>query len=891
VHSSDETLVEKWKSKRDADAFAAIVSRHSSMVYGTCLRILRNVAAAEDVTQECFIELASTRTRIKSSLSGWLHRAAVHRSLNRLRTDKRRTDREREYSMQAEPSHEPDWNDIQGYVDEAMARLPSRLQDPLVAHFFEGQTYDDIASAMGIPRSTVASRVRRAVELVRKSLKKKGLLVSVIGLTTALTQHTAEALPHSVRASLARLAIAGTSGQSAVSMTTALATLGGAIMAKKALVAVGALAVVLLTWHTLSKQEEYKPREAEPEASTGISGYAVREDYTTAADHKPLEQSTQEPNKTAEPAETVALSTDVKAEHCEITDPSSYCSISGKIVDEAGVAIAGARVLVMAQGVEQDETVDTKGYWTGLLKRHHHFSATSDVNGEYTVSGIRFRGWAYVGAFAEGYTVRRSVRVALNEGDFLQDVDVILVIADTLTGRVLAQNDSPVSDAIVRPAVSGGRPTAIAYTDTDGLFTLSARSYSDLRYLTVSSPSQGAATFSDIPVRSDQIVELRMPGTAVLKGRVTWSDQTPATGLSVRLMGNLDFAGNTLTGNDYWSPVNEEGYYKIEGIDVGHRYEVAACTSYTTRYSQEYLGHLEANKETIWNTVIDEQIVVFGHVYGLETGKPIDVADIVSVHAVRDEATDASLPGATVQDDGSYLLELPGIPGIYLICPVYRPFTYHGLEHLGKEIYLTSGEQHKVDLFVPEPWSIGIRVVDENGEPVAGADVRREGSGLSWPLGMTDGEGRFRYSGLTPTIGENISGDGWLVVSHPGYCEQESKHYRGQPRDVFPEETIVLYRSSGVSGIALDPEGYPLDDCTLTITMHYGSDREKVVKLLTNKDGVFRETECLPATTGSLDVRARVHRLDSTLSLESVQFFAGEVTDLGEVLFEQWEDL
>jgi len=136
VHLSDKTLVEKWNSNRDADAFTAIVSRHSSMVYGTCLRVLRNVAAAEDVTQECFIELASTRTRIKSSLSGWLHKAAVHRSLNRLRTDRRRTDREREFLMQAEPSHEPDWNDIQGYVDEAIAGLPGRLRDPLVGHFF-----------------------------------------------------------------------------------------------------------------------------------------------------------------------------------------------------------------------------------------------------------------------------------------------------------------------------------------------------------------------------------------------------------------------------------------------------------------------------------------------------------------------------------------------------------------------------------------------------------------------------------------------------------------------------------------------------------------------------------------------------------------------------------
>jgi DNA-directed RNA polymerase specialized sigma24 family protein len=70
MNSSDRTLIEKWTTRRDADAFAEIVSRYSGMVYATCLRILRNGSEAEEVAQECFLKLATGGTVIRSSLGG-----------------------------------------------------------------------------------------------------------------------------------------------------------------------------------------------------------------------------------------------------------------------------------------------------------------------------------------------------------------------------------------------------------------------------------------------------------------------------------------------------------------------------------------------------------------------------------------------------------------------------------------------------------------------------------------------------------------------------------------------------------------------------------------------------------------------------------------------------
>lgn len=55
---SDMTLLERWVDRRDPEAYAEIVRRHSAMVYATGMRVLRNPPDAEDVAQDCFIKLS-----------------------------------------------------------------------------------------------------------------------------------------------------------------------------------------------------------------------------------------------------------------------------------------------------------------------------------------------------------------------------------------------------------------------------------------------------------------------------------------------------------------------------------------------------------------------------------------------------------------------------------------------------------------------------------------------------------------------------------------------------------------------------------------------------------------------------------------------------------------
>ena len=198
------------------------------MVYATSLRITRNRADAEDVAQECFLALAKATDTIKSSLPCWLHWLATRRSLDVLRSAQRRKRRENLPANISTPpgSTTADWNELQTYVDEAIGALPRKLRDPVIAHFLEGQSYHAVGEALGLPRSTVASRVQKALELVRKTLENRGVQVTPASLSALLLSNGSGAVaPPTLTSALGKLAISGGSSATLVTALPPRATL------------------------------------------------------------------------------------------------------------------------------------------------------------------------------------------------------------------------------------------------------------------------------------------------------------------------------------------------------------------------------------------------------------------------------------------------------------------------------------------------------------------------------------------------------------------------------------------------------------------------------------------------------------------------------------------
>jgi RNA polymerase sigma-70 factor (ECF subfamily) len=266
--TSDHIQLQHWIRNRDADAFNELAHRYSGLVFGTCLRITRNRAEAEDATQECFETLANVSEVPKSPIGAWLHRVATYGSLDRVKAQNRRTNRETRYAAEHEKAVIPEWKDIDALVDAVIADWPEEIRMPVVAHFLEGKSYTAIAESLGTSRQLITHRTNKGLKLLRKALRRQGVPVALPSLLIMMTTQLSEAVvvPIGASASIGKIALAGTiyqTGTGAGTATTGAATLGstllgGVVMTKSTIVTAGAVATLVVagTLYTVSQNND-----------------------------------------------------------------------------------------------------------------------------------------------------------------------------------------------------------------------------------------------------------------------------------------------------------------------------------------------------------------------------------------------------------------------------------------------------------------------------------------------------------------------------------------------------------------------------------------------------------------------------------------------------------
>ncbi len=164
----------------DADAFEALFRQYQGEVYGWVVRIVRDPAAAEDLTVETFWRIHRSRSRFDPTCAfgPWARRIATNLAIGYLSS--RRP--EAEFSDDLPPprlrSTPPDpaiRADVREKVAAAFGKLPAKLRAAATLAFIEEAPYAEIGEALGISVSAVKSRVFRAARLLRKSLQRAGV--------------------------------------------------------------------------------------------------------------------------------------------------------------------------------------------------------------------------------------------------------------------------------------------------------------------------------------------------------------------------------------------------------------------------------------------------------------------------------------------------------------------------------------------------------------------------------------------------------------------------------------------------------------------------------------------------------------------------------------------
>lgn len=169
----------------DANAFAALYETHKPRVVAVCLRMTKDVAEAEDLTQDAFIYVFRKFSTFRgdSAFSTWLHRVAVNTVLMHFRRKGRR-------QVSLEQPHPQDSRGLRreyGRVDERLARCPDRLaltraiaalppgyRTIFLLHEMQGFDHQEIAKRLHCSVGNSKSQLHKAKLRMRESLARHG---------------------------------------------------------------------------------------------------------------------------------------------------------------------------------------------------------------------------------------------------------------------------------------------------------------------------------------------------------------------------------------------------------------------------------------------------------------------------------------------------------------------------------------------------------------------------------------------------------------------------------------------------------------------------------------------------------------------------------------------
>ncbi|WP_090059742.1 sigma-70 family RNA polymerase sigma factor [Celeribacter neptunius] len=186
----DRIDIENWISRialGDRAAFSALYDATSAKLFGTCLRVLKDRAEAEDVLQEVYIRIWRGAGRYRSnglSPMTWLITIARNRAIDRLRARQSGVRRGAEggagedgvLERMASPDPGPEAQVAAKGEARAIALCLDELEADRAAAvrgaYLDGQTYAELAERFDVPMNTMRTWLRRSLMKLKDCLSQ-----------------------------------------------------------------------------------------------------------------------------------------------------------------------------------------------------------------------------------------------------------------------------------------------------------------------------------------------------------------------------------------------------------------------------------------------------------------------------------------------------------------------------------------------------------------------------------------------------------------------------------------------------------------------------------------------------------------------------------------------
>jgi RNA polymerase sigma factor (sigma-70 family) len=224
MRETDLELIVRCAGPERNEAFAELVRRYANLVYSAALRQTQSAHLAEDVSQAVFVKFAREMTKLRKGtvLSAWLYQVARRQSIDVIRSEVRRRERERiAGEMNATNTDSTPWTSIEGSLDDAMDALSDLDRTAVLLRYFEKKSLREVAGLLAISENAAQKRLSRAVDRMRQFLANRGVPLTASTLIALISANAIQVAPAALASTLAVAAkLIGTSHSSLLFTTT-----------------------------------------------------------------------------------------------------------------------------------------------------------------------------------------------------------------------------------------------------------------------------------------------------------------------------------------------------------------------------------------------------------------------------------------------------------------------------------------------------------------------------------------------------------------------------------------------------------------------------------------------------------------------------------------------
>lgn len=884
---TDQQLLTDWCTRKDANAFQAIVQRHATMVFHTALRILKNPADAEDTAQQCFETLVTTeKIEHIQSLGAWLHGIVTKISLKHIRTASRRSQREKSYAEINLPQNDAqEWQEIYPLIDEAIQSLHEKFRAPIIAHFLEGQTHASIAQDLNVSRSTITSHINQGIQQIEATLKKKGILTTLALAPTLATQFAnAAPVQPTLVANLGKLALTQGQGLATTASTFAIAT----TLKWVAAALIISMGTTLGLWKIMGQPEQ--PIQTAifaseiPITPIPISVTApVPTTQTQPTQNITLASALQEPAPEASITTAAVVTTDSDQL------PTNVIHVAGIVKDTLGNPAPNAKVNAVWLSGETDVVTDAHGRFTIPLHRNlfneGELVIIREVNYQNDVYEVPVRaevhGDTLVGYLDTplGQFPLSGTRTSQGEGAF-GTWDVVITYNNTDYAGEFILNQDPDG------AIYG------EWTDELGPPTLS--SFVVPEKIRLSATFQNEKAFEhdfDVPTDGRDDITLALITPATVNGRMIDSDGNPLPDWTISIVNDDGYANGKS---------NADGRFTISDINPGEYFPSAYSPKNNARAER-----IEAITLTSTQIVNDFTLVyalgqtLTGYVTDTNN-QPINGVRVSGVLSTMEKDRNGGLTSYYGQskEDGSY--ELSGIhnlPGTEVDIQIY----HEGYMQLRRPKILVDGSSVNFTL-------VGLPTIEGR---VVDADTKEAIERFRlYPMtgGATDELPRLliatgyelnNYDNGEFSTHPHGYGEVAIVASAPGYETTLHRLPYLQPGETRTDVLVALKPIEAIRGKVLDTNGEPIRGARIFLgqpPIISGPHANAVIGAKgiarSNRKGEFKITEYPPSAVDQISAHADGYApawtnvsqpfADVEITLTKGSHVEGTITHLGE---------